>query len=190
MIQMDFNFPDETIAVRNMVREFSSKEIEPLSRKIDLEKYFPVEVFKKMGKLGILGITIPEEYGGAGMDYLTQGIALEEISYYSASVGLSFGAHSNLVTDNIYRNGNEEQREKFVTPLVSGNKIGSLCLTEPGAGSDALGGMRTTYRREGDLFVINGLKTFITNAPVSDFFDLCQGGQIVLCIHSNQGGRG
>jgi isovaleryl-CoA dehydrogenase len=170
MIQMDFNLPDETIAVRNMVREFSSKEIEPLSRKIDLEEYFPVEVFKKMGKLGILGITIPEEYGGAGMDYLTQGIALEEISYYSASVGLSFGAHSNLVTDNIYRNGNEEQREKFVTPLVSGNKIGSLCLTEPGAGSDALGGMRTTYRREGDLFVINGLKTFITNAPVSDFF--------------------
>lgn len=167
---MDFNLPDETMAIRNMVREFARKEIEPLAKKIDTEEFFPFEIFRKMGKLGILGLTVTEEYGGGGLDYLTQGIVLEEISYSSASVGLSFGAHSNLVTDSIHRNGNKEQKEAYLPLLVSGEKIGSLCLTEPGAGSDALGGMKTSYRKDGNSFVINGSKTFITNAPLADTF--------------------
>ncbi len=167
---MDFDLPEETAAVRDMIREFSRKSIEPIAKKIDREEYFPSDLFREMGKLGILGLTIPVEYGGAGMDYLTQGIALEEISYYSASLGLSFGAHSNLVVDSIYRNGNSEQREKYLPDLVSGRKIGALCLTEPGAGSDAIGSMRTAYRKAGSSYEITGSKTFITNAPVADLF--------------------
>lgn len=167
---MDFKLPQETEAIRDMVREFSKKNIEPIAEKVDKEEHFPLDVFREMGRLGILGLTVPEEYGGAGLDYLTQGIALEEISYYSASIGLSYGAHSNLVADNIYRNGNSEQREEFLPGLTSGQKIGSLCLTEPGAGSDALGGMRTLYKKMGDGYEINGSKTFITNAPVADLF--------------------
>lgn len=167
---MDLKLPDETIAIRDMVRDFSKKEIEPISSRVDKDDFFPRELFRKMGEIGILGVTVSEEYGGAGLDYLTQGIILEEISYYSGSVGLSYGAHSNLVTDNIFRNGNREQREKYLPDLVKGKKLGSLCLTEPGGGSDALGSMRTTYVREKDGYVINGSKTFITNAPVADTF--------------------
>ncbi len=167
---MDFTLPEETIAIRDMVRDFSKKEIEPLAVRVDKEDFFPHELFKKMGRLGILGITIPEEYGGSGLDYLTQGIILEEISYYSGSIGLSYGAHSNLVADNINRNGNDGQKEKYLPDLITGEKMGSLCLTEPSGGSDALGSMKTTYRKEDDHFVINGSKTFITNAPVADTF--------------------
>ncbi|MCL4412723.1 MAG: acyl-CoA dehydrogenase family protein [Candidatus Thermoplasmatota archaeon] len=167
---MDFTLPEETIAIRDMVRDFSKKEIEPLAARVDKEDFFPHELFKKMGRLGILGITIPEEYGGSGLDYLTQGIILEEISYYSGSIGLSYGAHSNLVADNINRNGNDGQKEKYLPDLITGEKMGSLCLTEPSGGSDALGSMKTTYRKEDGHYVINGSKTFITNAPVADTF--------------------
>ncbi len=167
---MDFTLPEETIAIRDMVRDFSKKEIEPLAVRVDKEDFFPHELFKKMGRLGILGITIPEEYGGSGLDYLTQGIILEEISYYSGSIGLSYGAHSNLVADNINRNGNDGQKEKYLPDLITGEKMGSLCLTEPSGGSDALGSMKTTYRKEDGHYVINGSKTFITNAPVADTF--------------------
>jgi len=167
---MDFRLPDETVAIQEMIREFSKRKIEPIAARIDREEHFPVDIFREMGKLGILGLTIPEDYGGAGLDYLSEGVALEEISYFSGSVGLSYGAHNNLVTDNIYRNGGKEQRETYLPSLVSGEKIGSLCLTEPGAGSDALGGMKTTYTKRGKDYEINGSKTFITNAPLADIF--------------------
>lgn len=167
---MDLHLSDETIAIRDMVRDFSKKEIEPVASKVDKDDFFPKEIFRKMGQLGILGLTVSEEYGGAGLDYLTQGIVLEEISYFSGSIGLSYGAHSNLVIDNLFRNANNEQREEYLPDLIRGEKIGSLCLTEPGGGSDALGSMKTTYRKEGDKFIINGSKTFITNAPVADTF--------------------
>jgi isovaleryl-CoA dehydrogenase len=167
---MDFRLPDETVAIQEMIREFSKRKIEPIAARIDREEHFPVDIFREMGKLGILGLTIPEDYGGAGLDYLSEGVALEEISYFSGSVGLSYGAHNNLVTDNIYRNGGKEQRENYLPSLVSGEKIGSLCLTEPGAGSDALGGMKTTYTKRGKDYEINGSKTFITNAPLADIF--------------------
>lgn len=167
---MDFNLPENTRAIRDLVREFSQKKIEPIAAKIDRDDEFPVQIFREMGKLGLLGLTIAEEYGGAGLDYLTEGVALEEISYYSGSFGLSYGAHNNLVVDNIYRNANNEQKERYLPGLVSGERIGSLCLTEPGAGSDALGGMKTVYELKGGGYEINGSKTFITNAPLADIF--------------------
>lgn len=167
---MDFDLPDDTLAIRDLVREFSRKKIESVATKMDREDHFPIEVFREMGKLGLLGLTISQEYGGAGLDYLTEGIALEEISYYSGSFGLSYGAHNNLVVDNIHRNASREQRERYLPGLVKGEKIGSLCLTEPGAGSDALGGMKTAYEQKGAHYEINGSKTFITNAPVADVF--------------------
>ncbi|MEM0127932.1 MAG: acyl-CoA dehydrogenase family protein [Thermoplasmatales archaeon] len=167
---MDFSLPDETLSIVELAREFCKKNIEPISSKMDREAYFPLEKFREMGKLGLLGLTAPEEYGGAGMNYLTEGAVLEEISYFSASLGLSYGAHCNLVIDNILRNGSSAQKEKYVPSLVSGSKIGSLCLTEPGSGSDALGSMKTKYTFEGGRYKINGSKTFITNAPLADVF--------------------
>ena len=123
---------------RSTAREFVLKEVMPLASRIDKEDEFPVDIFKKMGKLGLLGITIPEEYGGSGMDYKAQAIIEEELGYASASLALSYGAHSNLCLDNLYRNGSEYIRENYVPKLASGEWIGSLCLTEPGSGSDAL----------------------------------------------------
>lgn len=167
---MDFELPDETISIRDMVREFSKNKIEPIASRIDKEEQFPTEIFREMGKQGMLGLTVPEEFGGAGRDYLTEGIALEEISYSSGSLGLSYGAHNNLVADNISRNGSREQKDRYLRSLVTGEKIGSLCLTEPGAGSDALGGMQTAYSKGDDYYEINGSKTFITNAPIAEVF--------------------
>jgi isovaleryl-CoA dehydrogenase len=154
---------------RSTAREFVLKEVMPLASRIDKEDEFPVDIFKKMGKLGFLGVTIPEEYGGSGMDYKAQAIIEEELGYASASLALSYGAHSNLCLDNLYRNGSEYIRENYVPKLASGEWIGSLCLTEPGSGSDALA-MKTSAATVGDKFVITGSKTLITNAPYSDIF--------------------
>lgn len=160
---------EEYDILRESVKSFSEKEIMPVSRKIDHDDYFPMEIFKKMGSLGYLGITIPEEYGGSGSDYISQAIIEEEISYASGSLGLSYGAHSNLCLDNLYRNGSEYIRENYVPKLCSGDNIGSLGMTEPSSGSDALS-MKTNAVKDGDNYVINGSKTFITNAPYADQF--------------------
>jgi isovaleryl-CoA dehydrogenase len=160
---------EEYDILRESVKSFSEKEIMPVSRKIDHDDYFPREIFKKMGSLGYLGITIPEEYGGSGSDYISQAIIEEEISYASGSLGLSYGAHSNLCLDNLYRNGSEYIRENYVPKLCSGDNIGSLGMTEPSSGSDALS-MKTNAVKDGDNYVINGSKTFITNAPYADQF--------------------
>lgn len=160
---------DDYKLLRETVREFVRKEVIPISARIDSEDYFPSELFKKMGKMGFLGVTVPEEYGGSGMGYRAQAIISEELGYGSASLALSYAAHSNLCLDNIYRNGSEYLRGEFVPKLASGEFIGSLCLTEPQSGSDALN-MRTTSEISGDNFIINGSKTFITNAPYADLF--------------------
>ena len=160
---------EEYDILRESVKSFSEKEIMPVSRKIDHDDYFPREIFKKMGSLGYLGITIPEEYGGSGSDYISQAIIEEEISYASGSLGLSYGAHSNLCLDNLYRNGSEYIRENYVPKLCSGDNIGSLGMTEPSSGSDALS-MKTNAVKDGVNYVINGSKTFITNAPYADQF--------------------
>ncbi|KJE48623.1 MULTISPECIES: acyl-CoA dehydrogenase family protein [unclassified Acidiplasma] len=160
---------EEYDILRESVKSFSEKEIMPVSRKIDHDDYFPREIFKKMGSIGYLGITIPEEYGGSGSDYISQAIIEEEISYASGSIGLSYGAHSNLCLDNLYRNGSEYIRENYVPKLCSGDNIGSLGMTEPSSGSDALS-MKTNAVKDGVNYVINGSKTFITNAPYADQF--------------------
>lgn len=160
---------DDYGLLRETVREFVRREIMPISAKIDSEDFFPIEIFKKMGKMGFLGVTIPERYGGSDMGYRAQAIIEEELGYASASLALSYGAHSNLCLDNLYRNGTDYQRDTFVPKLASGEYIGSLCLTEPQSGSDALN-MRTNSEFIGDSYVINGSKTFITNAPYADFF--------------------
>lgn len=164
------NFNDEILTdLRRNVKEFVAREIEPISLKIDQDDYFPIDIFKKMGKMGYLGITVPEEYGGSGLGYVGQAIIEEEIGYSSPSLALSYGAHSNLTLDNLFRNGSSEQREKYVPDLCSGKKIGSLGLTEPSSGSDALA-MKTKATRSWDDYILNGSKTYITNAPYSDIF--------------------
>ncbi|MEM0138991.1 MAG: acyl-CoA dehydrogenase family protein [Ferroplasma sp.] len=160
---------DEHTLLQNSVRSFAAREIMPLANKIDIENYFPIEIFRKMGKEGYLGITVPEEYGGSGSDYLSQAIVEEEISYASGSLGLSYGAHSNLCLDNLFRNGSENLRIAYASKLSSGEYIGSLGMTEPSSGSDALS-MKTEAAKAGSKYIINGSKTFITNAPYAHVF--------------------
>jgi isovaleryl-CoA dehydrogenase len=154
---------------RESVKEFARREVSPIASRMDREDYFPIDVFRKMGEAGFLGTTIPEEYGGSGMGYESQAIIEEELGYYSPSLALSFGAHSNLCLDSLYRNGSEKIRKEYVPKLVSGEWLGSLCLTEPSSGSDALA-MKTHAEKKGNYYVLNGSKTFITNAPYADLF--------------------
>ncbi len=158
---------DEENLIRESIRNFVQKEVTPIAKKIDREDYFPLEVFRKMGKMGFLGVTVPEQYGGTGLGYRAQAIIQEEIGYSSASLALSYGAHSNLCLDSVYRNGSEEIREKYVPKLCSGEWIGSLCLTEPESGSDALAMKTRAVKGEGG-WSITGSKTLITNAPYAD----------------------
>lgn len=167
---MMFEPDDETLRMlRQSIREFVLKDVEPIASRIDNEDYFPEPIFRKMGRMGYLGITVPTEYGGSGMNIAAQAIIEEELGYSSPSLALSYGAHSNLCLDNLYRNGSELIRRSFVPKLASGEWIGSLALTEPGSGSDALG-MRSEAREDGDQIILNGSKTLITNAPFSDLF--------------------
>ncbi|MEM9013728.1 MAG: acyl-CoA dehydrogenase family protein [Pseudomonadota bacterium] len=147
---------------------FARKELYPLAEKMDAEEWWPDDVFEKIGEAGYFGITIPEEYGGLGLDMGTSGAILQAFSRWNHALALSWVAHENLCLQNIYRNANDEQRRRFLPDLCSGKKIGALALTEPGAGSDALGSMRTTARREGDHYVLNGSKLYITNGPIAD----------------------
>lgn len=160
---------DEYIMIQQSAKEFAEKEIIPIAAKMDRENFFPRELFRKMGKEGYLGVTIPEQYGGSGSDYVSQAIIEEEISYASGSLGLSYGAHSNLCLDNLYRNGSEYLREKYLEKLCSGEHVGSLGMTEPSSGSDALS-MKTSATMDKGNFILNGSKTFITNAPYADDF--------------------
>ena len=160
---------DEYIMIQQSAKEFAEKDIIPVAAKMDRENFFPRELFRKMGKEGYLGVTIPEQYGGSGSDYVSQAIIEEEISYASGSLGLSYGAHSNLCVDNLYRNGSEYLREKYLEKLCSGEHVGSLGMTEPSSGSDALS-MKTSATMDKGNFILNGSKTFITNAPYADDF--------------------
>ncbi len=165
---MDLFFMDDVhYMLKESVSKFAKKEIAPIAEEIDKKDEFPVDLFKKMGDMGFLGVTIPEEYGGSGMDILSAIIIGEEISKYSAAVALSFGAHSILCTHNLYLNGNEEQKRKYLPKLCSGEYIGALALTEPDAGSDAVS-IRTKATKEGDYYILNGSKMFITNGPIAD----------------------
>ena len=154
--------------LRESVRRFAEESIAPRAAQIDESNEFPQELWQQLGELGLLGISIPEAYGGSDMGYLAHLVAMEEISRASASVGLSYGAHSNLCLDNLCRNGTEAQREKYVPMLVSGEWKGALAMSEPGAGSDVVGSMACRAEKKGDVWVANGSKMWITNGPECD----------------------
>src|ERR1700747_1353130 len=159
---LDFGLGEELEALRDTVHAFAQAEIAPRAAEIDRSDQFPMDLWRKMGELGVLGITVPEEYGGANMGYLAHMIAMEEISRASASVGLSYGAHSNLCVNQIKRNGSEAQKRKYLPKLISGEHVGALAMSEPGAGSDVVS-MRLRADRKGDHYVLNGTKLWITN---------------------------
>lgn len=147
---------------------FAREQLYPLSKRMDDEEWWPEDIFRRLGESGYLGVTAPGEYGGAGMDLFTSGLVLQAFSRWNHALALSWVAHENLCLNNILRNANETQRRRYLPGLCKGTSIGALGLTEPGAGSDALGSMRTTARRDGAHYLLNGSKIFITNGPVAD----------------------
>ena len=161
---MNFALGEEIDALRDMVHRFAQETIAPRAAEIDRTNEFPNELWKELGALGLLGVTVEEEYGGSAMGYLAHCVAIEEISRASASVGLSYGAHSNLCVNQIRRNGTEDQKRKYLPKLVSGEHVGSLAMSESGAGSDVVG-MRLRADKRNDRFVLNGTKMWITNGP-------------------------
>src|ERR671934_752931 len=164
LASLDFDLGPEIDMLRTTVRGFAEDRIAPLASEIDRNDRFPVELWPEMGGIGLHGITVEEEYGGAGMGYLAHCVAMEEVSRGSASVGLSYGAHSNLCVNQIRRNGSEAQKKKYLPKLISGEHVGALAMSEPGAGSDVVG-MRLRAERRGDRYVLNGNKMWITNGP-------------------------
>ena len=164
---MNFGLGDTADQLRDTVRSFSANEIAPLAAEIDKTNQFPRHLWPKMGALGLHGITVEEEWGGSGLGYLEHCVAMEEVSRASASVGLSYGAHSNLCVNQIRRNGNDAQKKKYLPKLISGEHVGALAMSEPGAGSDVVS-MKTRADKKGDRYVINGNKMWITNGPVAE----------------------
>ena len=165
--QLEFDHGDDIAALRETLMHFAHKEIAPRAAAIDRDNQFPNDLWRKMGELGLLGITVEEEYGGTQMGYLAHIIAMEEISRASASVGLSYGAHSNLCVNQIRRNGSDAQRAKYLPKLISGQYVGALAMSEPGAGSDVVS-MKLRADFKGDRWVLNGNKMWITNGPDAD----------------------
>src|SRR5436853_745280 len=164
---LNFDLGETADQLRASVRGFTADEISPLAAEIDKSNEFPRQLWPKLGDLGLLGITVEEEFGGAGLGYLEHAIAMEEVSRASASVGLSYGAHSNLCVNQIRRWATPEQKRRYLPKLISGEHVGALAMSEPGAGSDVVS-MRTRAERKGDRFVLNGSKMWITNGPEAE----------------------
>jgi isovaleryl-CoA dehydrogenase len=164
---LNFMLGEDIDALRDAVRDFCAAEIAPRAAEIDKNDQFPMDLWQKMGALGVLGITVPEEFGGANMGYLAHMVAMEEISRASASVGLSYGAHSNLCVNQIKRNGSQAQKEKYLPKLISGEHVGALAMSEPGAGSDVIS-MKLKAEDKGGYYLLNGSKMWITNGPDAD----------------------
>ncbi len=163
-----FDLSDEQQEMLDLADRYSRNELYPLAERMDNEEWWPDDAFPKLGEMGFFGISVPEEYGGVGMDVFTSGLIVQAIARWNHALSLSWIAHENLCLNNIYRNANEDLRRRYLPGLCSGEKVGALGLTEPGAGSDALGSMRATAKRDGDHYVLNGSKLFITNGPIAD----------------------
>ncbi len=164
---LNFQLGEDIDALRDAVHDFAQTEIAPRAAEVDRSDQFPMDLWRKMGDLGVLGITVPEAYGGANMGYLAHMVAMEEISRASASIGLSYGAHSNLCVNQIKRNGNEAQKQKYLPKLISGEHVGALAMSEPGAGSDVIS-MKLKAEDKGGYYLLNGSKFWITNGPDAD----------------------
>ena len=164
---LNFDLGETADMLRESVHDFAQSEIAPRAAEIDTKNEFPADLWPKLGEMGLLGITVEEEFGGAGMGYLEHVIAMEEISRASASVGLSYGAHSNLCVNQIRRNGNEEQKSRYLPKLISGEHPGALAMSEPGSGSDVVS-MRLRAEKKGDRYILNGNKMWITNGPEAE----------------------
>lgn len=163
-----YSLSEEQQAILEAADDFSRQELYPLCEKMDNEEWWPTGIFPKMGEQGLLGLTVDPKYGGVGMDYLSAGLVCQAIGRWNHALALSWVAHDNLCVDNLYRNGSEYLREKYLPGLCSGELVGCLGLTEPGAGSDALGSMRTTAVKDGDDYILNGRKMYITNGTIAD----------------------
>ena len=167
--ELDFDLGNDIEVLKDSIQEFCKREIAPLAEDIDKKNDFPSHLWKKMGELGLLGITAEEKYGGSGLGYTEHVIAMQEISKASASVGLSYGAHSNLCVNQITLNGTEKQKQKYLPKLISGDNVGALAMSEPSAGSDVVS-MKLKAEKKGDEFCLNGTKMWITNAPNANTF--------------------
>src|SRR4030081_2826337 len=163
----DFGLGETADMLRDSVRGFAAEHISPRADEIDRSNTFPRDLWPDLGKLGVHGITVEEEWGGAGLGYLEHCVAMEEISRASASVGLSYGAHSNLCVNQLRRNGNDAQKRKYLPRLISGEHVGALAMSEPGSGSDVVS-MRTRAEKKGERYILNGSKMWITNGPDAD----------------------
>ena len=163
-----FNLNEEQEAILEAADQFGKKELYPLSEKMDNEEWWPTGIFKKMASAGLLGLTVDPKFGGAGMNYMQAGLVCQAFGRWNHAMALSWVAHDNLCLDNIYRNGSNYIKNKYLPGLCSGELIGALGLTEPGSGSDSLGAMRTSAKKEGDHYLLNGSKTYITNGSIAD----------------------
>src|SRR6202000_3167242 len=179
----NFDLGETADAIRETVQSFSHNEIAPRAAEIDKSNQFPRDLWPKIGALGLHGITVEEEYGGSGLGYLEHCTAMEEISRASAAVGLSYGAHSNLCVNQLRRNGSEAQKRKYLPKLISGEHVGALAMSEPGAGSDVVS-MTTRADKKGDRYVLNGAKMWITNGPIAETL------VVYAKTHPNAGPRG
>jgi len=167
MQSLNFDLGSDIDQLRELTRQFAEKEIAPLAAKADVENAFPNQLWRQFGELGLLGLTVEEEYGGTNLGYLAHVVAMEEISRACAAIGLSYGAHSNLCVNQLRKNGNEAQKKKYLPKLISGEHIGALAMSEPGAGSDVVS-MKLRADKKGDRYVLNGNKMWITNGPDAD----------------------